>query len=259
MSSSLKAFMHGLIDYAGLFPPANLAMEPAVKEYALFRTEPEAWMLGRFICPADRLSELAEQAECHLTTGGSWGVSALLGDRQKADKSFADLGRQCRAIAKFEQELQGLAAVEILEVPLPAQCPAHQLPGFLNSYLDGFSKAGIRGKELFLELSPETPEENERDVLQVVSDLAHSRSGSQKATLRLGAKFRCGGITSDAFPSVEKVARVVAFCRDLNLPLKCTAGLHHPVRHQAETPQVMMHGFLNVFGAGLLAHAHNFN
>jgi hypothetical protein len=46
---------------------------------------------------------------------------------------------------------------------------------------------------------------------------------------------------------------VIGTCARLDLPLKCTAGLHHPVRHRAQEPDVMMHGFLNVFGAGLLA------
>ncbi len=39
--------------------------------------------------------------------------------------------------------------------------------------------------------------------------------------------------------------------------MKFTAGLHHPMRHRNNEIDVMMHGFLNVFGAGLLAHSHD--
>jgi hypothetical protein len=35
--------------------------------------------------------------------------------------------------------------------------------------------------------------------------------------------------------------------------MKCTAGLHHPIRHYNESVQTKMYGFINVFGAGLLA------
>ena len=259
MSSALRAFMNGLVDYAGLFPPAILSMETAVKQYAGFRGEPEAWMLGRFIVPADRLPEFAVCAENHLTTGGPWGVSALLGNREDAAKSMAILPNQCRAIVDFETELAGLAAVEVLEVPLPGNSSPEDLSSFLNAYLDGLMGAGVQGRELFWELPPSVPEKLELPLLKVVSHLADSGSGSSRATLRLGAKLRCGGVTPEAFPSVERVARVVAHCRDLGLPLKCTAGLHHPVRHQAKEPLVMMHGFLNVFGAGLLAHAHGWD
>ncbi len=60
MNQSFQHFMNGLVDYAGLFPPARLDMSSAVENYALYRSETLAWMLGRFICPAARLAEFAD-------------------------------------------------------------------------------------------------------------------------------------------------------------------------------------------------------
>jgi hypothetical protein len=54
------------------------------------------------------------------------------------------------------------------------------------------------------------------------------------------AKLRCGGAYT---PSVAQVALVVAACREAGVPFKCTAGLHHAVRHGNE------HGFLNILAA----------
>ena len=59
MTEALRAFMTELIDYAGLFPPARLDLDPALRNYARYRNEADAWMLGRFIVPAARLQELA--------------------------------------------------------------------------------------------------------------------------------------------------------------------------------------------------------
>ena len=64
-----------------------------------------------------------------------------------------------------------------------------------------------------------------------------------------GAKVRCGGVTSDMFPSPVELARFVCGCRDRGLAFKATAGLHHPLR------EGIMHGFLNLLGAAVLAHA----
>src|SRR5205823_2656636 len=72
---------------------------------------------------------------------------------------------------------------------------------------------------------------------------------------RQGLKVRTGGLNAAAFPPPEDVAFAVAACRDARVPLKFTAGLHHPVRHFNAGVQTKMHGFLNVFGAGVLAHA----
>ena len=53
--------------------------------------------------------------------------------------------------------------------------------------------------------------------------------------------------------SMDVVAAVIAQARSHEVALKFTAGLHHPVRFRAREPEVMMHGFLNVFGAACLA------
>jgi hypothetical protein len=70
-----------------------------------------------------------------------------------------------------------------------------------------------------------------------------------------GFKLRCGGLEAAAFPSPEQVAFAITACRDAGVPLKFTAGLHHPIRHFDNGVQTHMYGFLNVFGAGVLAHA----
>ena len=63
MSPSLRALLHGIIDYAGLFPPANLPLDQAVRNYARYCTEPDSWMLGRFVCPVTELAELINRVQ----------------------------------------------------------------------------------------------------------------------------------------------------------------------------------------------------
>ena len=59
MSPTLRALLTRLIDYAGLFPPARLPLDQALRNYADYRQSADNWMLGRFIIPAIRLQELA--------------------------------------------------------------------------------------------------------------------------------------------------------------------------------------------------------
>ena len=72
---------------------------------------------------------------------------------------------------------------------------------------------------------------------------------------RSGIKIRCGGLEASAFPSPKQVAGAITSCRDKGVPLKATAGLHHPIRHFDAAVQAKMHGFLNVFAAGVLTFA----
>ena len=68
-----------------------------------------------------------------------------------------------------------------------------------------------------------------------------------------GMKLRCGGITKEAFPSVEQVAAMIQTCAIKKIPLKFTAGLHHPIRHFADEYDEYMHGFINTFTASIFA------
>jgi hypothetical protein len=61
LARSQKALLSGLIDYAGLFPPAALSMEEAVRNYARYREGEHAWMLGKFVVPEARAHEVPEE------------------------------------------------------------------------------------------------------------------------------------------------------------------------------------------------------
>ena len=50
-----------------------------------------------------------------------------------------------------------------------------------------------------------------------------------EAGLRL--KFRTGGLEAAAFPPAHALARWIDAALDRETPFKCTAGLHHAVRH----------------------------
>jgi hypothetical protein len=68
------------------------------------------------------------------------------------------------------------------------------------------------------------------------------------------AKVRCGGQTPDAVPSLERLAQVLVACADRKLPLKATAGLHHPFRRR-NSFGVVEHGFVNLLAAASAAVA----
>ena len=68
-----------------------------------------------------------------------------------------------------------------------------------------------------------------------------------EAGLRL--KFRTGGLEAAAFPSAEVLAGWIDAALDRETPFKCTAGLHHAVRHTDPATGFVHHGFLNVLAA----------
>jgi hypothetical protein len=67
------------------------------------------------------------------------------------------------------------------------------------------------------------------------------------------AKLRTGGLVAEAFPGPTEVAEFLVGCADLELAVKCTAGLHHAVRHADSATGFTHHGFLNVLLAASAA------
>src|SRR5712671_6218049 len=57
-SDALHVLLNGLIDYAGLFPPASLDLPTAMRNYATYRAGEHAWMLGRFVVPEALAAEV---------------------------------------------------------------------------------------------------------------------------------------------------------------------------------------------------------
>ncbi|MFG2732356.1 hypothetical protein [Streptomyces canus] len=60
------------------------------------------------------------------------------------------------------------------------------------------------------------------------------------------AKFRTGGTVASAFPTENELAAAILTCAGRGIPFKCTAGLHHAIRHTDQRTGFEHHGFLNV-------------
>ena len=60
--TALESLLAGIIDYAGLYPPASLDMRTAVRNYLNYGHSQHASALGRFIVDINRLTELREVA-----------------------------------------------------------------------------------------------------------------------------------------------------------------------------------------------------
>ena len=61
-TTAIETLLAGLIDYAGLYPPASLDMRAAVENYRQYRGGKHAFALGRFIVDIDRVDELRAAA-----------------------------------------------------------------------------------------------------------------------------------------------------------------------------------------------------
>jgi hypothetical protein len=255
MNASLRTLLTGILDYAGLFPPAKLPLDQAIRNHVCYRSQPEAWMLGRFICPAARLAELSPFVE-ELPTGPPLAISALGRGGNVRTEFHAGLDTDLREVAAFRQRHGGRVVVDVLETRLPPDGLAPVVPGretrqMIDETADAVDAGGVT---LFVEV-PAGPHWREAaaETLAALGALNGLRALPATAPPPVGFKLRCGGVEASAFPPACHVARALT----AGVPLKATAGLHHPFPHRDSALDVTMYGFLNVFVAGVLSHVHN--
>jgi hypothetical protein len=253
MSSTLHALLGGVLDYAGLFPPARLPLHEAIKRYARYRHDPASWMLGRFVCPAEQLGELTPLLSSWPSSASPLAISVLGRGGKSASEFLAGLRVDVEAMNAFRDRHGDGVELAVLEVRLPSEVLAPGATGDAHKLLEDSAKTledgGSPNLTLYYEAVPGIPWRAWVKCLSVALTKDVGRSASA------GFKLRCGGQETTAFPSPEQIAAVIAACRDAGVPLKFTAGLHHPFRHFDRSLQTYVHGFLNVFAAGVLAYA----
>jgi hypothetical protein len=249
VDSSLRALLEGLIDYAGLFPPASLDMKTAVAKYAGYLASEHRWMLGRFIVPVTSLGEFRKafasvhSPELAVASAEDLNDQSLLlfGNLAGASAGF-NLGSnsvppwRLSAIAASESDL---AAIERFnsEYFVPALVEAIEVKASSIDDVRRIRPLIPEGVMAYFEI----PVDSRPELFHMI------------AAVNARAKIRTGGVIEAAFPAAEQIAHFIIHSAAERLAFKATAGLHHPLRcvkpltYQANAPTGMMHGFLNLF------------
>lgn len=246
MKGSFQALLADVIDYAGLFPPVLLPLPEALHQYLRHRTEPEAWMLARFVCPAQRLDELDLSEDLQAKTPLRL---AILGRGAETPEQFIQyLEEDIQAVQSFQRTQGERAVVETYEVQLPPDAV-----NLLETLARRLAAAEFGKIMVFCEFAPGN--HKQESLTEMIHGLA-ARNQAEPLRGRWGFKLRTGGLEASAFPSSEQVAQVVAACRDAEVCWKATAGLHWPFRRFDATLGTWTHGFVNLLAAAVLGYTH---
>ncbi len=260
MKQSLRFFLNEIIDYAGLFPPADLSLDTAMHKYSDYRSSDDSWMLSRFIIPAGRLNELDSYRKSLFSPDDPFAFSVLGKSTATLSEYEHCLKEFISQIEDFHSELGNRVTTDILEIKIPEEALFANDYSMLNEVFDQTARALNESerapKYVFYEAAIE--ENWKKDIRHVLETLSErNRRNNMEHYRYAGFKLRCGGVEANMFPSVEQIAFILNNVRDQNIAVKCTAGLHHPIRHYDDSVQTKMHGFLNVFGGAMLSYAHD--
>ncbi|MGA8108159.1 MAG: hypothetical protein WB974_01915, partial [Acidobacteriaceae bacterium] len=103
--SAAEALLSRILDYAGLFPPASLGMEAAVRRYHDFLAGDFSWSLGGLVVQAARLEDFAAAFEqvCCDEREQPWTLNVVCAGENPDD---------VRSIEEFQQGAAFLGSLE---------------------------------------------------------------------------------------------------------------------------------------------------
>jgi hypothetical protein len=237
--ASLNTLLAKSIDYAGMFPPCSLALEPALQNHARYVRSSEAWMLNAFVLSIEQF-DAAKQLLSLFDPAHPLRVAALGPKTANADAFLEALEDTDVAIRSLSSNVD-LVSISQLEMFLPQDVDV----GLLKE-----ARSIVGNLPVFWEAPPERAE-------QIIALLAEHNSNEESAAF--GYKLRTGGVTAGAFPTSLQIAAALVTPATHQLPIKFTAGLHHPIRQFRDEVKTKMHGFLNVLGAATLAAEHRWD
>ncbi len=242
MAASLHALLSQSIDYAGMFPPCALDLEPALKNQAEYVRSPESWMLSTFVLAVAKFDNAVSFVSM-FDLKYPLRISAL-GPKTKTGEAFRTaLKETVEAIRKFSGQHADRVEVNQLEMPVRSDVD-------LGLLADARSIFGDMQVNVFWEAPAESAE-------RVIKMLA--KHEAENHARPFGYKLRTGGVTADAFPTSEQISSALVAAAQHHVRIKFTAGLHHPIRQFRDEVKTKMHGFLNVLGAGVLAAEHTWD
>ncbi len=216
-STGLTALFDGLLDDAAMFPPEDAPLATAVAGHAAHRLAWYSDLVASFVCAAGRLPSL--HAQLALRAIPQLHASLVV-------PGGIDAVPEALAAAAQAPRIDIVA----LEVPCGASALRHAL--------SALAPLVTPRRAVYVEIP----------VVALTEDLVHTVS-----EIGVRIKLRTGGTTLDAFQTEDELAHAILLCAAERQPFKCTAGLHHAVRHRDDSTLFQHHGFLNIALAARVA------
>jgi hypothetical protein len=213
-------WLQAFVDDAAIFPPASTPLDQAVTEHAAHRSSEYAGLVGGFVVSDVKVADLAKLATGPdplavnlVVTGGAGAIEPAVTWVGRSE------GLELRAVEFALRDEEDLA---------------HNA-GRLVKVVDSLGEA-----------LDDVPVFAEPPIPRGIPSHGWLAALDELAAREICLKFRTGGLSDDLFPTSAQLASCIEASLDRELPFKCTAGLHHAVRHRDEASGFEHQGFLNV-------------
>ncbi len=249
---SLNIFMQGLLDYAGLFPPATLSLQNSLKNFAEYYHHNQKEWLGKFILPINKINEtisILNKQNIFSTLENKAQLSIILSNCKSLSEYKNCAQNDLISIKNLINQIGNTINICSFEILPPIDIFNSGNTDLLKNFL-------IYSSEVLFEFKDKTDFYCELPLSEKLNDyLTTIKIHNENINLlKISVKLRTGGVTQQQIPSSKDIAEAIFLCAKHKIPLKATAGLHVPVPNENLQVGAKLHGFLNIFSCMLLCY-----
>ena len=218
--SAVPAAWSGIVDDAAIFPPGDVPLPDAVTAYQRRRDEWYADLVGPLVVRDTDLPGVPpDVAVSVVLTGGAGAVAGVASLATKKGHDVVGLEAAVRDPGEMAGNVRRITtAVEAAR-----------------------DAGGLAETQVYVELPQADPTSDWLAAADAVAEAEHH------------LKLRTGGVEAHLFPAPATVAAWIDAALDRETPFKCTAGLHHAIRHLDHDTGFEHLGFVNVLLATRVA------
>lgn len=259
MKKGLQELFGHSIDYAGLFPPASLTLEEAIKNYLEYAQSPLSIYLGNFVTVYRYIESLNEILE---------NISDRMGNSDSENSISTDSIPLTVILSEDDavSTIKDLLCTEVIhdsiklcsfELKLSETlCNDSDLEDLLKQIVEVMQAAGLPDIRIYFEVL-QTGDAGKDDLAFSIlaSNVARFKSKvtSTDGDHLMGLKCRFANAEAKKVPGIDLVCAMLITAMQAGLPLKATQGLHHLLSNKKGDPRHCRFGYLSLFVAcGLL-------
>lgn len=265
MIKSLQQLLAAGINYAGLYPPADLKLQEALRSYIDFSHSKYEWMLSSFVMPHNELPSLANFADRKHHLKGPLSL-CITGPETNTLFEFKNSVNSIEAdIMAAHTGYPGEVRTNLLELKLPLTSVKtvnpEELVKALEVVVGTAAESRLLPHRVFFEIpGEEFDAEIAKQVIKVIA--VHNKSILKRKVenyLFSGLKINCSAKGNGEPPSSEYIAEVLLYARDANVAVKFAGNENSPFPRYNYSTKSKMHGFINIFAASMLAYTQDLN
>lgn len=260
MTKSLEQLLFQSIDYSGFFLSEEPGLRTTLRNYVNGVNSEYSELISKLVIPHNEIPKLGAFSDRKKELNGPLSICTRGPETNTLD-DFKNVMRSIQhEILSVHSAFPGDVRTNTLELKLPTvsvqNLNVEELIKALEAVVINAANSKLLPHRVYFEVPGEALDsELVKKITKVIA--VHNRSILKRKInnyLFSGLKINCGDNGKASVPTADFLADIMLYARDANVAVKFSGGVNESFPTLSSTTKTQVHGFINLFVAGVMAY-----